>query len=248
MPTQAIAIGHDYLKAGFAYNGHVDFNPRIWQCISSRKRRVKESISRNHRWIRLFCYRRNPNSHYFYFEASPNRIRWRRNTRPSIPADADYIIDYIQDFLNLYFPVAEIAPLRSDRWTVTGVDFNLDMNLPSQISASLVRSLSHLPFQRSSVEKSYHHDIPAAWDFEEEEWLEPASGMIVKNSGTRLRYGHACYSKYEEVYERSKQEERKLGIGYCRQTSDVEFPDNETFQDYFRRLKASPRLLAIYCG
>ena len=239
-PTKTIPIGCDYIRMGFTYDGKVEFDPAHWISISDRKRRVHENISAEFRWIRMFCYRINPNSRRFYVEFSPNHVRWGKNSIPALPDDTGYILDYLQGFLYRFFPLAKDAPVRSDRWSVTGTDYNMDMELPPMIVASLIRAFVHLPFKRSSAQDSYHHNRYAEPECLEDEWDEPASGMRVKNAGDRFTSGHTIYNKSEQVSEKVLKAERKIENEHYQRTGDWNPWRCDTMQEFLSEWQKSP--------
>ena len=263
--TKTIPIGCDFIRMGFTFNGAVKFDPAIWDFvrkkkengsdyINRKKRRVRESFSRDYRWIRLFCRQINPNCHYFYLEFSPNHVRWGKNTIPAMPDDTEYILDYLQEFLDRFFPFHEIAPIRSDRWIVTGVDYNLDMKVPPVIAASLVNSFSNLPFKRGSFEESYFYNRRTKYEeeiagemvevdeleYDDRGNFDPATGVSVRNAGDRFTYGQTIYNKYEQVSEEVLKAERKIENEHYQRTGDWNPWRCDTMQEFLSEWQKSP--------
>ncbi len=251
LPTKTIPIGCDYIRMGFTYDGKVEFDPAHWKWYRKNRVRVSQSISSKYRWVRLFCRRNNPNSYYFYLEFSPNHVRWGKNTIPAMPDDTDYILDYLQEFLDRFFPFPEIAPIRSDRWIVTGVDYNMDMDLPPVIAASLVNSFFCLPFKRGSVKKTHHYNQPTKWinedgteiedlEYDDNANFDPATGVSVRNAGDRFTYGHTIYNKYEQVYEEVLKAEENIENVHYQRTGDRNPWRYNTMQEFLSEWQKSP--------
>ena len=253
-------IGLDRVVAYCDYPGRLDLHPELWRKWFYRKHekqnpaeKVSRYTLRNHYCVEkngifLLVLRHSMYFHRFLLFFNPNRLKHLDNPdgdkhsqllQPAMPEDAEHILSVLENTIYPLVPVIrDEIPFRSEAWTVSGIDLNVDMDNPHPIFNAIIRGMRSIGLQYGQNVRDFHYKE----HFDPEKEIEEAeielsnydpeiaiTGLKLRNGGKKRRYEHAFYQKKEEGYFRDGERYHHLSPDSNRE--EVRFRGKDMLQE-----------------
>jgi len=129
---------------------------------------------------------------------NPNQILHGHNAFAALPDDTDTVLDLVDGLIKRHLWILGLPSVRSDRWKLSGVDYNADRRLPPYLLDCLGRAFQALPFLYSSKDKAFNDDTETWLDENDRRFLE---SFYTMNGGKVQTLVHNIYDKEKEFAE-----------------------------------------------